>query len=254
MFEPGFDQAAGLRGELPSPRSGTRFLALASPTQPSHAFEWLCQLALDLCANGQNVVVLDANASERSDTAAGLIAALDDPAMAYLSAGADTDWLVLPARHGLQAVLATARTAGTEAAMARLLAPFSADALVMLFAPAPDVCELLDGRSCAVLVPLTDRPQASIDAYASVKLLHAVEQQPVLAPLDVAAQSIANVVDCAARHLGLALPVWPRTEWAYRLCDEALLPATTPTHDAQLAMAGREPMVRRVPATPSVWS
>ena len=48
MFEPGFDQAAGLRASLPGAHAA--LVPLASPAQPSRAFEWLCHLAAELAA------------------------------------------------------------------------------------------------------------------------------------------------------------------------------------------------------------
>ena len=259
MFEPGFDQAAGLRSDAQRLRPGPSLMPLASPALPSRAFEWLCQLAMDLSDAGHAVAVIDATATERAGTPDGLLGALNDPSVAQLGpAHARGDWLVMPGRRGLQALQATARAGGADAALSRLFAPFASDVLVLLYAPAQDLATLLADAPARVLVPVIDQPQASIDAYGALKWLHAAGLSPVLAPLDAPPQVLANVADCALRHLGLKTPVWPRAEWARRLPDSALVQAGAPLFadpsTARGIRAGLDSTVRQPLATHPLWS
>ena len=117
MFEPGFDQAAGLRSDAQRAMPGPSLMPLASPALPSRAFEWLCQLAVDLADAGHPVVVIDATATERAGLPDGLLGALNDASVAHLGpACARGDWLVMPGRRGLQALQATARAAAAPVA------------------------------------------------------------------------------------------------------------------------------------------
>lgn len=259
MFEPGFDQAAGLRSDAQRLRPGPSLMPLASPALPSRAFEWLCQLAVDLADAGHPVVVIDATATERAGLPDGLLGALNDASVAHLGpACARGDWLVMPGRRGLQALQATARAGGADTALSRLFAPFANDVLVLLYAPAQDLVTLLAEAPARVLVPVIDQPQASIDAYGALKWLHAAGLAPVLAPLDAPPQVLANVADCARRHLGLQVPVWPRAEWARRLPASALVHAGSPavalSSTARGARAGLDPMARQPLAAHPLWS
>lgn len=231
MFDFGVDQAAGLRLEAKARHGGPALMPLSSPAMPSRGFEWLCRLAMDLTEAGQRVVVIDACATERGGSG-GLSHALADAGVAHLGAesvpGDGTDWLVMPAADGLQSLVATADAAGSDTALTRLFAPFASGALLLLYAPAQLLARLLNGVKARVLVPVVPQPQASIDAYGALKWLHGAGLHPVLAPLDAHAQVLANVVDCAQRHLELKAPVWPRAAWGQRVPDAALVCADAP--------------------------
>lgn len=231
MFDFGVDQAAGLRLEAQARHGGPALMPLASPAMPSHGFEWLCRLAMDLTEAGQRVVVLDACATERGERG-GLSHALADGGVANLGAealpGDTTDWLVMPAAQGLQSLLATAGAAGADTALTRLFAPFAAGALLLLYAPAQMLASLLGGVKARVMVPVVPQPQASIDAYGALKWLHGTGLHPVLAPLEAQPQVLANVLDCASRHLELKAPVWSRAAWGQRVPDAALVCADAP--------------------------
>jgi hypothetical protein len=69
MFEHGFDQAAGLRGE--PPRAGAGLMPVACPAQPARAYEMLCTLAAHLTALGREAVIVDGSAPEASDRRSG---------------------------------------------------------------------------------------------------------------------------------------------------------------------------------------
>lgn len=256
MFEHGFDQAAGLRGESRS--GGASVLPVASPAQPARGYEWLCTLASSLDAQGRTVVIVDGTATEshgfqrETGSPPGLLNALQDPSVGHLEhPAAGADWLVMPAARGLQALQETAHAAGAAVALSRLLAPFAPGVMVLLFAPAFGLASVLPGLNARALVPVLDQPQATIDAYGAVKLLHSAGLMPVLAPLAAAGApalqpQVATVTDCAARHLGLKLESWPVHTWGHRAqaCAITAL-AETDTH-------GYHGLVRAAP-TP-LWS
>ncbi|MDM7940994.1 MAG: hypothetical protein QUV35_00055 [Hydrogenophaga sp.] len=257
MFEHGFDQAAGLRGESRS--GGAALLPLASPAQPSRGHEWLYMLAGCLANQGRCVVIVDGTANEStgfqrdSGNHLGLLRALQDPSIGHLEHPNDlADWLVMPGARGLQALQETTHAAGAPVALARLLAPFAPGVIVLLYAPAFALAGLLPGLNARAMVPLIDQPQASIDAYGAVKLLHSAGLAPVLAPLAAGgAQAlqplVTSVTDCASRHLGLKLESWPAHTWGHRAQASAI------TSPADAGPHGYHGLVRGTPTTP-LWS
>lgn len=251
MFEVGHDQAAGLRARPTG--SGPALMPVAAPAQPARAYEWLCTLAAHLTSMGREVVIADGStpeattARERRGTHLGLLHTLQDGSIAGLGAAPEGhEWLVMPATHGLQTLQQTARNAGADVALTRLLSPFSVDALVLLFAPAPTLGGLLGGLNARVLVPVLPHTQATFDAYAALKQLHLDSLTPVLAPLDpddASGQSaqpvVDSVADCAERHLGLPVQVWPTHTWGLRVLDSALTRDHTPTRTPARRSAAR---------------
>jgi hypothetical protein len=234
MFEIGFDQAAGLRARQ-RPATGAGLMAVACPAQPARAYELLCTLAAHLKALDRAAVIVDGSATEsagpqRGDGChLGLLHALRDPTITGLARPVDTaEWLVMPGALGLQSLQDTARAGGAGVALSRLLAPFEPQALVLLFAPAFSLGQLLTGSSARVLVPVLEQPQATFDAYGAVKVLHGAGLAPVLAPLaspeatPALQQTVDTVTDCAQRHLGLALDAWPVHTWGQRVQEAAL--------------------------------
>lgn len=236
MFEFSFDQAAGLRSAIPV--APARLLPIAATAQPARGYELLCTLASRLAHEDQQVVIVDASAKEselRGGTDGrhlGLLQVLRDPSVAGLGRPVDqAEWLVLPGARGLQALVNTAAAAGPDVALSRLLVPFAAGTLVLLYGAAPSLSALLKGSEGQVLVPLLAQPQASIDAYGSVKLLHTAGLRPALAPLDDETEGAGadirrleeTVMDCAQRHLGLQLACWPEHTWAHRALEAALM-------------------------------
>ena len=266
MFEPGFDQAAGLRAEV---SLGSAVLVpVCSPSQPARAYEWLCMLASSLTAAGRAVVIVDGSAHESSHSHRhdgahlGLMRVLQDPSIAHLERPADgTDWLVMPGATGLQALQETAHVAGAHMALSRLLTPFAPGVVVLMFAPAFSLAGLLPGLGARALVPVIEQPQSSIDAYGSVKVLHAAGLSPVLAPLSFAApaglQTVVNTVaDTAQRHLGLSLDSWPVATWALRVQESAIeRPRPTPAHGYHgLLPAASHAGHAAAAVAPSLWS
>jgi hypothetical protein len=256
MFEHGLDQAAGLRGESRS--GGPGLLPVASPAQPARGHAWLYMLAGCLANQGRSVVIVDGTATEagagrrESGSPLGLLRALQDPSIGNLEHPDDLyDWLVMPGARGLQALHETARAAGAPVALSRLLAPFAPGVIVLLFAPAFGLANVLPGLNARVLVPVLDQPQAAIDAYGSVKQLHGAGLAPVLAPLASGGSQalqplVTSVTDCAARHLGLRLENWPAHTWGQRAQASAITAQTeSDTH-------GYHGLVRAAPT--SLWS
>ncbi len=268
MFEPGFDQAAGLRAEVPS--GSACLVPVASPAQPARAYEWLCTLAGTLAAQGRAVVIVDATAHEssaretRDGAHLGLLRALQDPSIANLEKAADgADWLVMPGAQGLRTLRETAHAAGAQAAVSRLLAPFAPGVLVLLFAPAFDLTGLLPALRARALVPVIEQPQASIDAYGAVKLLHTAGLAPVLAPLasgtPASLQVVVNtVIDTAQKHLGLNLESWPAASWARRVQAGAIERPRKNLSDQHgyhgLVPGGWPAQAGRASATQPLWS
>lgn len=233
MFDLGHDQAAGLRG-TPAP-GGPVLMPVACPAQPARAYEMLCNLAMQLDQMGRCPVILDGSATEaairreRDGTPLGLLHALQDPSIAHLERPAGgADWLVMPAALGVQALQQTARAAGAQVALSRLLSPFAAGATVLLFAPAAAIAALLAGLEARALVPVTCQSQSSIDAYGALKLLQGAGLSPVLAPLPdptgtVPLQKVVDTVaECAGRHLNGPVEVWPLASWGLRTQESAM--------------------------------
>ena len=264
MFEPGFDQASGLRGDPPA--GGPVLMPVASPAQPARAYEWLCTLAASLTAQGRAVVIVDGTATEatsrdRHDGAhLGLMRVLQDPSIAHLDRPTDgADWLVMPGAAGLQALQETAQAAGAQVALSRLLTPFAPGVLVLLYAPAFSLASLLHGTAARALVPVIEQPQSSIDAYGAVKLLHTAGLSPVLAPLATGAAAalqtvVSTVADTAQRHLGLPLDSWPVATWALRVQESAIArPRPAHAHGYHGLVPGAL-HTGRAAATQSLWS
>lgn len=233
MFDLGHDQAAGLRGTPAT--GGAVLMPVASPAQPARAYEVLCTLAVQLEQLGRCPVILDASASEapnrreRGGAHLGLLHALQDPSIGQLERPAGGgDWLVMPAALGLQTLQQTARAAGAQVALSRLLAPFGDQATVLLFAPATAIAALLAGLDTRALVPVINQPQSSIDAYGALKLLLGAGLSPVLAPLPepdgaVPLQKVVDAVaDCAERHLASPVEIWSAAGWGLRVQECAL--------------------------------
>lgn len=244
MFDIGFDQAAGLRGN-PVPATGPSLMPVASPAQPARAYEMLCTLAAHLTALGRAVVIIDGTATEaaarRSNDGShlGLLHVLNDPSIAGLDRPVDNaEWLVMPGALGLQTLQQTSQAAGASVAVSRLLSPFAPTALVLLFAPPAVLGQLLGGLPAHALVPVLNQPQATVDAYGALKLLHAAGLSPVLAPLGTdetpaqmpLQQLVDTVTDCAERHLGLVVDAWPVNTWGACVQASALTPPASARH------------------------
>ncbi len=213
-------QAAGLRA---GPLHGSASLVpVVSPVEPEQAYEALYWLACRIRDTGLAPVILDATAQENPKApGAGLMQVLDAPETHAFRPM--EPWPILPSAQGLKALQATARAGGARIAVSRLLAPFDHQTAALLYAPADELAGLLSGTSASVMVPVLQPEPGSIDVYCAVKLLHQADLVPVLAPLDTGAndgpgnagldQVVRSVADCARRHLGLEIAVWPDRQW-----------------------------------------
>jgi hypothetical protein len=244
MFEFAVDQAS----QLHSPTQGDSAVVMpvACTSRPGQAYEVLCALATQLNSAGRDAVIVDGSAQEvgasrgRDGRHFGLLHALEDPSVSGLGApGPASEWLVMPGAIGLQRLQQTARAAGAAVALSRLLAPFSASTVVLLYAPAATLSALLAGLNAHAIVPVLDMPQATIDAYASVKLLHGAGLTPVLAPMASMVeptqaplgQVVRSVRDCAERYLGYDVEQWPLSSWGeqvQKVAFSASLPQSSP--------------------------
>ena len=235
MFEFSVDQATFPLRTAPNAEPAL-VMPVACTSRPGQAYEVLCALATQLNATGRDVVIIDGSAQEvgashdRGGHYLGLVHALEDPSVSGLGApGPASEWLVMPGAIGLQSLLQTARAAGPLVALSRLLAPFSAGTVVLLYAPAATLGALLAGLEVHAMVPVLDLPQATIDAYGSVKLLHGAGLTPVLAPMVSAAdgtqaplgQVVRTVRDCAERYLQYDVAQWPVASWAAQVQQAA---------------------------------
>lgn len=245
MFEFGYDQAAGLRPA--PPKNPAMVMPVASTSRPGQAYELLCTVATQLSALGREAVIIDGSAQEVGERRAldgshlGLMHALQDATISGLgSAGPSSEWLVMPGAMGLQSLQQTARAAGAAVALSRLLAPFASGTVVLLYAPATALSALLAGTQAQAIVPVLALPQATIDAYGSLKVLHAAGLSPVLAPMasgqELAqaplAQVVRSVCDCADRYLSYSAELWASDSWGLHVQEAAIsapwLPGTHP--------------------------
>lgn len=237
MFDPMFDQAAGLRSVAAA--HCVRVLPVVLARDSDVAFDMVWTLGAGLSVLGHSVVALDATSREQPGR----------PGLAQcLKAGAepvssdDSPWQVLPSQSGMQTLLHTATTQGAAVALARLASCFNPDTVVLMLAPKEWVSVLMEGSSVRPLVPFTFQPAGVVDAYSALKVLHqAGGLQPVLVPMRsevpeaVAEQALSVLLDTAHRHLGWVPESRPLpdsgpavsrdviTQWMLRMLESALL-------------------------------
>ena len=269
MFEFGYDQAAGLRA-APTAQPAV-VMPVAATSRPGQAYELLCTIASQLSALGRTVVIVDASAQESGEYHSpdgshfGLVHALQDPSVSGVgAAGPGAEWLVMPGALGLKALQQTAQAGGSGVALSRMLAPFAAGTVVLLYAPATSLSALLAGSEVAIIVPVLAMSQATIDAYGSIKVLHAVGLTPVLAPMDVAgesaqaplAQVVRSVCDCAQRYLNYPVEQWALSAVGLQVQDAAVAAPAMPGAGIAHAQAPSADVARLLSATvnPTRWS
>jgi hypothetical protein len=119
----------------------------------------------------------------------------------------------------------TVATAGVRVALSRLLAPFDARIIVVLYASADELATLLHGLAMPVMVPVSPHPGERVGAYGAVKRLHLAGLRPVLlaAPpsmvdgeedlADGHGGEVEAIQRCARRHLDLVVESWPVRYW-----------------------------------------
>ncbi len=267
MFEFGVDQAAGLRAA--TSHNPPVVMPVATTGRPGQAYELICTVASQLNAAGRDAVIIDGSAIEVGEHRAhdgshlGLMHALLDASIGSLGAPMPSaDWLVMPGAKGLQVLQQTARAAGAAVALSRLLAPFASGTVVLLYAPASTIAALFAGLQAQVIVPVLDMPQATIDAYGSLKVLHGAGLWPVLAPMHCepdAAQAplmqvVRSVCDCAERYLNYPVEQWPVSTLGKRVQEAALNAPLPPGTQIAQQPAARNNFSGLAVGSPAGWS
>lgn len=213
MFDPMYDQAAGLRSVAPP--AGIRLVPVVLSRDTDTAFDVVWLLGSGLSAMGRNVVALDATCREQPGRQ-GLAQLLQGRESAAQAESEHTAWRIVPAQSGLSTLMHTAQTLGAQAAQARLAAQFPPETTLLVLAPKEWLSVLFEESAARPLVPFVMEPSGVVDAYSAVKVLfQAGGMQPVLVPLsrgepdDLAAQSLGVLCDTARKHLGWTPDSWP---------------------------------------------
>jgi len=236
VFDPAFDQAAGLRG-LEGP-SAVRVLPVVLARESQPAFDLAWTLGASLSALGHRVVALDA-ASREAPGRPGLTQLLKSGAEPHND---DAVWRVLPSQSGLQTLLHVAATQSADASMLKLASCFQGDSVVLLLAPKEWLGVLLENLPVRPVVPLTFQPAAVVDAYSALKVLHqaaGVQSVLVAMPTDVpdgvGQQALQVLCETTTRHLGWLPESWDLPDgqgpeareeltcWVLRMLESALL-------------------------------
>ncbi len=253
MFDPLFDQAAGLRGVgLPS---GVRLVPVSLTRDAAVAYEACWVLANALSAHGYAVVVLDATARERAH-APGLSQWLqtgDRVAIPQTRQGgqslaataqAPVSWPTVPSQSGLNSLLHQAAERGVGAALTRLAGVFALGTVVLVMAPKEWLSVLFEETGAQPLVPLVLNPAGVVDAYSAAKVLsQAAALSPVLVPVahtpfgEVEQRSLSALLETCRKHLGGVPECWPLDDtvdaastdsagaWVLRIIGSALVVA-----------------------------
>ena len=203
MLEPCVNQAAGLQSlalqQVP------RLTAVASHGQQQGEMPLLWGLCTSWVNMGLSVMVLDGHAEE-TPTNPGLAQLLTNPLNRLLEDDDPVSWRVMPAALGL----ANLSEHGFLASSAGEL--FKAYAVVLVYADADRMTQLLRGCALAPLLVVPPAQQAAISAYRALKHLLLVGQlRPTVANIVPDTQTMIpmptttvaqNVMDCAANYLG----------------------------------------------------
>ena len=277
MFDPLFDQAAGLRGVgLPN---GVRLVPVALGRTFSSAYEASWMLASAISAQGHAVAVLDATARERAH-APGLSqwlqtgdrVAIPKTRLPAQLSGATTDapptWPTVPSQSGLSSLLHLAAEQGVETALVRLAGVFALGTVVLVMAPKEWLRVLFEETRAQPLIPLVLDPAGVVDAYGCAKVLtQAAALQPVLMPLagalpgEVERRSLSALMDTCRKHLGSVPECWSldaahdagqggsASAWVLRIINSALVVA-----DDTLPASGWPISTPHEALVPQLWS
>lgn|GEM_PF-735515 len=237
MFDPLYDQAAGLR--TASERGTVKLVPVVLGRDIATAFDMLWMLGAGLSVLGHGVVALDASTREdsgRPGLAQHLRGEGIDPAM-----GDEAPLTILAAQTGLEELLTTSATLGAAAALTRLAGVFPADTVVLVLAPKEWLSVLFEDTVARPLVPFALQPTGVVDAYSATKvLLQAGNLQPVLVPVrgegpqDMEHQALGVLLETSRKHLGAMPDCWPLpdpipgesrdalSQWMLRIVESAL--------------------------------
>ncbi len=237
MFDPMYDQAAGLRSVVT--QVGIKLVPVVLSRDADTAFDLVWMLGAGLATLGHTVVALDATSREQSGRP-GLAQQLQTKAPAVQDADPNP-WHIMPSQSGLSTLMHTAQTLGAKAAQARLVALFPPDTVVLVLAPKEWLSVLFEESAARPLVPFTLEPSGVVDAYSAIKVLfQAGGLHPVLVPVksevpDVLEhQGLTVLTDTARAHLGWSPECWPLppsrpgdsrdalSQWMLRIEESAL--------------------------------
>lgn len=201
MLDNGLNQGVGL--QRIAPRTPLRLVALASHGDKASELPLLWNLCSTWIGLGYPVAVLDMTADE-TEANPGLRQILDG---SYWddSAHSGTSWAVLPARQGMEHLLATHAALPLE----QLPTLFPEYEIVLVYAPTDLIVALFQDTPISPLIALSSQPQALLTAYQSTKqlllearlhptIVSVLEADDPYAPDDVS-QSLRN---CALNFLG----------------------------------------------------
>ncbi|MFT6590736.1 MAG: hypothetical protein ACI9I0_002671 [Rhodoferax sp.] len=210
MLDGDLNQAAGLQGL--ALQSGQRVLALASHGNQQGELPLLWNLCASLVDFGFPVVVLDATTPESTENP-GLAQLLSQSVWPEEVLDESAAWSVVPAARGLQQ-LSLQANAQTQV-MTSLSRLFSAFGVLVIYARAEVLSQLLAGSGMAPLLTVSSVKMSSVTAYQALKhLLHNAGLRPTLAHLssDPISKTIAtlpaavkNLQDCAMTFLDYRL-------------------------------------------------
>lgn len=265
MFDPMYDQAAGLRS-VRTP-GAVKLVPVALGRDTATAFDMLWMLGAGLSVLGHGVVALDA-ATREHDARPGLAQQLRSDAAEAADGTADDSLHILAAQAGLEDLLGTASSLGTSAALSRLAGCFAADTVVLVLAPKEWLSVLFEDTGARPLVPFSLQPTGVVDAYSATKvLLQAGNLQPVLVPVrgegpqDMERQALGVLLDTARKHLGTQPDCWPLpdprpgesrdvlSQWMLRIVESALR-----LEDSSSTLSPWSTNPQREALVPHLWS
>ncbi|MBY0465685.1 MAG: hypothetical protein K2W33_12150 [Burkholderiales bacterium] len=237
MFDPMYDQAAGLRSVVA--QVGIKLVPVVLSRDADTAFDLVWMLGAGLSTLGRTVVALDATSREQPGRP-GLAQQLHAKVPAGHS-GSSNPWYIMPSQSGLSTLMHTAQTLGAKAAQARLVALFAPETVVLVLAPKEWLSVLFEESDARPLVPFTLAPSGVVDAYSAIKVLHqAGGLKPVLVPVKsdvpdaLSTQGLTVLADTARAHLGWTPESWPLpmvrpgdsrdtlSQWMLRIEESAL--------------------------------
>lgn len=263
MFDPMYDQAAGLRSACAP--AGVRLIPVVLSRDTATAFDMLWMLGAGLSVLGHHVVAMDATSHEEPGRPGLMKQLLGAP---RLPQEEDTHLNILSAYEGLESLLKTATTQGARVALGRLTAMFNADAVVLVLAPKEWLSVLFEESGARPLVPFSLEPHGVVDAYGATKVMvQGAGLAPILVPVsssgpvEVERQALQVLLETARKHLGVAPECWPAPEsrpghsgdqvsqWMLRIVDSALL-----LEDAAEAPSFWTVPNQREALVPQLWS
>lgn len=236
MFEPLYDQAAGLRAVcMPG---AVKLVPVVLGRDTATAFDILWALGSGLSVLDHGVMALDASTREHRSRP-GLAQALHGEVAD--GARGDEAMSMLAAQTGLGELLTIASTLGSASALARLAGCFAADTVVLVLAPKEWLSLLFEDSGARPLVPFVMEPAGVVDAYSATKvLLQAGNLQPLLVPVrgegpvEQEDKALGVLLETARQHLGTTPDCWPLPasrpreprdamgQWVLRIVESAL--------------------------------